>query len=169
MSKKCRKQIAFDLKQDDLKAFYPKPKVIVNPQYYKKAYKDIKNFMLSHEFQHRQGSVYVSENKLKNSEIVLLMEKMAERMPWLGQCVEQLDVTDIGKQHSLLFAVANDEDGLSVKVHLEKKSQDKQQDKQEPKEKPSLASQLAKAKEKSAEQNKSTQNNLDKKKDSQER
>ena len=35
-------------------------------------------------------------------DIVCLMQRMASQFPWLGQCAEKVDTTDIGSQHSLL-------------------------------------------------------------------
>lgn len=103
-----RKQITFDLQQKALKQYYPKPKRPHSPQFYKKAYKDISAFMCANGFEHRQYSVYISSARLDTYDIVELMEKLAGEMPWLGKCVKEVDVTDIGDvQHSikdLLFA-----------------------------------------------------------------
>lgn len=57
-----RVQIAFDLDTNKLKDVYTK----ATGKTYTSAYKDIENFMISNEYEHRQGSVYHSlENKTR--------------------------------------------------------------------------------------------------------
>ena len=97
-----RKQITFDLSQKALAEHYPCPELTVNPRYYKKAYSDISCFMKKNGFEHRQFSVYTSKKKLSEAEIITLIDEMAYQMPWLLSCVNQIDVTNIGSQHSLL-------------------------------------------------------------------
>ena len=101
MAAGSRKQIAFDLSQDALKQYYPHTDPPQNPQFYKKAYADIQRFMTANGFEHRQYSVYTSVGRLTNLDVIALMEQMAERFPWLSACVNELDVTNIGVQHSL--------------------------------------------------------------------
>lgn len=97
-----RKQITFDLSQKALSENYPRPKLSINPKFYKKAYADISRFMKKNGFEHRQFSVYTSIDKVTNTDINLLMDNLAKEMPWLTLCVNQIDVTNIGTQHSLL-------------------------------------------------------------------
>lgn len=96
-----RKQITFDLNQNALSKHYPRPKFTINPRYYKKAYKDISRFMKENSFEHRQYSVYTSKEPLTMYDVVELMDKLAGKMPWLYSCVNEIDVTDIGEQHSI--------------------------------------------------------------------
>lgn len=96
-----RKQITFDLCTDALKRYYPHQEPPLNPQYYNQAYYDIRRFMKEHGFEHRQSSAYVSAGRLTTLDIVILMEWMAAELPWLGRCVDEIDVADIGAQHSL--------------------------------------------------------------------
>lgn len=100
-----RKQITFDLSQKALAEHYPHPKFTVNPRHYKKAYSDISRFMKKNGFEHRQFSVYTSKKKLSEAEIITMIDEMAYQMPWLTLCVNQIDVTNIGSQHSLLQAL----------------------------------------------------------------
>lgn len=97
-----RKQITFDLNQEALRQWYPHRESIGDPQYYKRAYKDIQRFMSENGFERRQRSVYVSMEELTTLDIVDLMQQMSGQLPWLGRCAEQIDATDIGVQHSLL-------------------------------------------------------------------
>lgn len=96
-----RKQITFDLNQKALSKNYPRPKITINPNFYKKAYKDISQFMRKNGFEHRQYSVYTSKENLTTYDIATLMEKLAREMSWLYPCVNEIDVTDIGEQHSI--------------------------------------------------------------------
>ena len=100
-----KKQITFDLSQRALAIYYPKPKGSSNPTFYKKAYSDISEFMQKNSFEHRQFSVYTSKEKLTNTDINLLMDRLAQELPWLSACVKQIDVTNIGTQHSLLHTL----------------------------------------------------------------
>ena len=84
-----------------LKRYYPHQEPPLNPQYYNQAYYDIRRFMKEHGFEHRQSSAYVSAGRLTTLDIVILMEWMAAELPWLGRCVNEIDVADIGAQHSL--------------------------------------------------------------------
>lgn len=97
-----RKQITFDLSQKALAQHYPRPQSTANPKFYKKAYSDISRFMKKNGFEHRQFSVYTSIQKVTGTDIHLLMDDLAREMPWLFHCVNQIDVTNIGAQHSLL-------------------------------------------------------------------
>lgn len=97
-----RKQITFDLNQKALAEHYPRPKITVNPTFYKKAYADISRFMKESGFEHRQFSVYTSKDRMTEAKVVALVDEMVIRMPWLAPCVNQIDVTNIGSQHSLL-------------------------------------------------------------------
>ena len=101
-----RKQIAFDLCQESLKQSYP--------QSYTQAYYDIRRFMKDHGFEHRQSSVYVSLDRLTTLDVIRLMEQLAAEFPWLSRCVNEIDVADIGAQHSLKKVLENASRPLSV-------------------------------------------------------
>lgn len=96
-----RKQITFELRQESLKRYYPHQESSQNTQYYKKAYQDIQRFMAANGFEHRQYSVYTSIDKLTTADVVGLIERLARAFPWLSRCVNEIDVTNIGAQHSL--------------------------------------------------------------------
>lgn len=91
-----KKQIAFDLGENALKEYYPKPKFTLNPKYYNKAYKDISKFMSRNGFDHSQYSVYVSRRELTDYDIMDLFGSMMQQMPWLPNCLIAIDVTDVG-------------------------------------------------------------------------
>jgi virulence-associated protein VapD len=97
-----RKQIAFDLSHEALKQHYPHKDTARDPQFFKRAYKDIQRFMASNGFERRQHSVYVSTGEMTTLDVAVLMQRMSSQLPWLGQCAEKVHATDIGAQHSLL-------------------------------------------------------------------
>ena len=97
-----RKQITFDLSQDALRQHYPRKETGQDPQFFKRAYKDIQKFMEASGFERRQYSVYVSTDKLTALDVAVLTQRMAEQFPWLRHCVREITATNIGARHSLL-------------------------------------------------------------------
>jgi len=92
-----RKQIAFDLSQDELKKHYGKN--------HENAYRDLKVFFKNNDWEHNQGSVYTSKNPLTNHVIQDLVKRAVYEMPWFGYSVKKMNVTDIGNFHDLEEAV----------------------------------------------------------------
>ena len=103
-----QKQISFDLRQESLKRYYPQ-----NPT---QAYHDIRRFMESHGFEHRQSSVYVSLDKLTTLDVVSLTEQLAMALPWLSRCINEIDVANIGVQHSLKKVLENASRSLPMEL-----------------------------------------------------
>ena len=103
-----RKEITFDLSQDALRQHYPRKETAQDPQFFKRAYKDIQRFMEANGFERRQYSVYVSAEKLTALDVAVLTQRMAEEMPWLRQCVKEITATNIGARHSLLGLLRSD-------------------------------------------------------------
>lgn len=117
-----RKQITFDLSDKKLRIFYPKPKFNINPKYHNKAWGDIARFMKKNGFEHRQRSVYASLNPMTRAEVLVLVDSMVEKMPWLSKCLNAIDVTNIGRQHSLMQAVENS----AIKLEAMEKEHEKE-------------------------------------------
>ena len=69
------------------------------------AYAEIKRFLKKNGFEHRQGSGYVSKNSLDDLRITAIITNMTLTLKWLRFCVKEIDVTNIGKQHSLLDTI----------------------------------------------------------------
>lgn len=103
-----RKQISFDLSQDALKRCYPHKETGQDPQFFKRAYKDIRRFMEANGFERRQYSVYVSSEQRTSLDVALLTQRMGEELPWLRLCVKDITVTNIGARHSLLGLLRSD-------------------------------------------------------------
>lgn len=94
MERKYFKAINFDLDTHHLKMHYPG----IN---YRQAYNDLRGFFKRHKFSHRQGSGYISDTKLGTADIYDLMDELSKQFPWIGNCVNKIDVTNIGRQHDL--------------------------------------------------------------------
>lgn len=91
MERQVRKAINFDLDT----------KVMKEQGLYPKGYKLLKNSFKELGFKHRQGSGYVSENRLTSDEVGFIIKKIVKENFWLADCVKKIDVTDIGRQHDL--------------------------------------------------------------------
>lgn len=98
MERKYRKAINFDLSVHELEKYYPD---------YRKAYYDVKKFFKKKGFDHRQGSGYISKERLGQADIADLLDAMSTELPWMGECVTRIDVTNIGRQHDLKDALRN--------------------------------------------------------------
>lgn len=103
-----RKEITFDLSQEALRRHYPRKETAQDPQFFKRAYKDIQRFMDANGFDRRQYSVYVSRSELTALDVAVLTQQMAEQLPWLRQCVKDITATNIGARHSLLGLLRSD-------------------------------------------------------------
>lgn len=91
---KQKRAINFDLGIEKLMAFYSK----TNP---KGAYKDIYNYFIQNGFEYRQGYGYCSKIKLTNSETLDIVNRMFKEMPWLDECSEKIDATNIGEVYDI--------------------------------------------------------------------
>ncbi len=69
------------------------------------AYAEIKRFLKKNGFEHRQGSGYVSKESLADWNITAIITNMSLKLEWLKYCVKEIDVTNIGKQHSLIDTI----------------------------------------------------------------
>ena len=85
-----KKEIAFDLKVKKLKRFFTP---------YTKAYKKLSDFFRKNHYEHRQGSVYCSINKITNYDALDLIRKLKHQNPWIVECLNEMDVTNVGNLH----------------------------------------------------------------------
>lgn len=92
--KRCRKAINFDLITVNLKKHF-------GENNYQKGYYEIGKFMRKNGFEHRQGSGYVSKDKISEHMIKTLAARIRKNLPWIKQCVRVIDVTDIGNQYDI--------------------------------------------------------------------
>ena len=95
MERKYVKALNFDLDTYQLKKHYP-------GNDYHHAYRDLRKFSRKHGFRHRQGSGYLSVNRITTVDIYRLMKELSSQLPWMGECVHKIDVTNVGNQHGLV-------------------------------------------------------------------
>ena len=69
------------------------------------AYEQIRRFLKKYDFEHRQGSGYISKGNVTNADIATLVKNMALKFEWLNYSIKEIDVTNIGKQHSLVDTI----------------------------------------------------------------
>ena len=84
----------FDLNNSLLKAHYPSKN-------YKNAWKDIYNYLINHDFIHRQYSGYISNEAVSMIYVTQTITDMLLILDWLQHCVKEFDVTLIGDEFSL--------------------------------------------------------------------
>lgn len=84
----------FDLNNSLLKAHYPSKN-------YKNAWKDIYNYLINHDFIHRQYPGYISNEAVSMIYVTQTITDMLLILDWLQHCVKEFDVTLIGDEFSL--------------------------------------------------------------------
>lgn len=99
-TKKYIRTFNFDLRIKSLRQYYPSSNFL-------KAYSDIKKFLLKHNFEHRQWSGYKSLEPLSDREVYNIIYNMTTTFPWLKNCVNKFDVTNIGDIYDLTLPIKN--------------------------------------------------------------
>ena len=92
-----RKAINFDI---DTKKFEEYTKI-----HSQNAYLELRKFLNRNGFEHRQGSGYISKDSLDDKKVTAIIIKMSVTFEWLKYCIKEMDVTNIGKQHSLVNTI----------------------------------------------------------------
>ena len=95
MERKRNKAINFDLDTNKMKEM----------NFYPKGYKILGAALKMHGFEHRQGSGYISKEKIDSDAINDLVIAIVSEYSWLSKCINKIDVTDIGRQHDLTMLV----------------------------------------------------------------
>ena len=98
MERRYLKAINFDLDTHKLQANYPGAN-------YRNAY--------------YEGSGYISLTKLATADIYDLMDDLTQALPWIGDCVNKIDVTNIGQQHDLIDLVRTEPLDLDAEMILQ--------------------------------------------------
>ncbi|MCL2019629.1 MAG: hypothetical protein FWG70_07705 [Oscillospiraceae bacterium] len=75
-------------------------------------YTQIRRIMEAQGFEHRQGSVYYSREKMKQGQVYDTLGVLAESLPWLSQCIKEFDTTNVSDTHSVR------QDFLEIAVQL---------------------------------------------------
>lgn len=78
------------------------------------AYKELSIIFEQNDFVHRQCSGYISKESLTNNDIIAVINDMLEELTWLKYCVKKMDVTNIGKQYSLLELINSSFDEIDL-------------------------------------------------------
>ena len=99
-----KKSLNFDLDTNKLKEIYPNKS-------YTQAYSDIKSFLVKNDFEHTQGSGYISKEDMSELKVVSIIKDLNKKYPWLKDCCKTLHYSDIGKSY----------DGLNIMKEKSKK------------------------------------------------
>ena len=95
MERAKRKAINFDLDTGKMKEL----------DLYPKGYRFLASSLYKHGFEHRQGSGYVSKDRIDSVAVARIVESVTKEQLWLAKCIKRIDVTDIGRQHDLTDVV----------------------------------------------------------------
>jgi len=105
--RRYRKEFTFDLKVEELKKEF-------GEKNYTKGWEELGRFFsIRKKFEHRQGSVYCSTEKMSIVDIYVLVKELKKECPWLKNCLTRMDVADIGEIHELTDMIKeNDEEEI---------------------------------------------------------
>lgn len=91
---KAYRAINFDLNTQKLREHYSE----TNP---KGAYKDIMKYLDELGFSHRQYSGYCSKKALSDKDLLIVIDRLFQKFPWLDECSTVFDVTNIYKVYDI--------------------------------------------------------------------
>lgn len=100
-----RKAFHFDLDVNLLKTHYPSH----SPNGWKSAWSDIRSFMEKNGFEHAQYSGYESVKPMTYIIAYNIIQQLSNTYPWFRECAQAASLTEIGKQHDVLQALARSE------------------------------------------------------------
>jgi virulence-associated protein VapD len=93
------KMIGFDLSIAKLKEEFGESS-------YRKGYSRIQRFFEANDYLHHQYSGYLSKSPMSYAEVYdLVLDKMLTKLPWLVDCVEKFDATNVTSQSNMLKAI----------------------------------------------------------------
>lgn len=92
MERPTQKAINFDLDTNIMKQM----------NLYPDGYRQLGKSFHKYGFEHRQGSGYVSREKIVTADVTEVVYNVVKENPWLGDCVKKCDVSNIGKQFDLI-------------------------------------------------------------------
>lgn len=78
------------------------------------AYYEIRYFLETHGFEHRQGSGYISKKSMNDFKVDTIITEMSLSITWLKDCIRQFDVTSVGKYHSVLDTIASAQQAVEI-------------------------------------------------------
>lgn len=68
---------------------------------YRTLYSDIRIFLDKEQFEHIEGSAYMSKNPMTNLELSNILKYLKVQYPYLEKCVREIHQADISNVHSL--------------------------------------------------------------------
>ena len=90
--------IAFDLETEMLRQHYPESS-------FKNAYADIRDVLVKHGFEWRQGSVYFGNPNVTPVTCVLAVQDIAQCFAWFARCVRDIRMLRIEENNDLSPAI----------------------------------------------------------------
>lgn len=117
MERAKRKAINFDLDTKKMKEL----------SVYPDGYTQLKRSFKTLGFEHRQGSGYVSLQKIDSDQVNEVMIEIVTKNPWLADCVKKIDVTDIGRQHDMT-AIVTEYSAISEELPLSEEEPEEEED-----------------------------------------
>ena len=78
--------------------------------------------MLENGFEHRQYSGYTSKEPINERRVIRIVNKLTKKFTWLGECVKEFDITEIGEQYSLKETI---QDLCAKELNAQQTKQDK--------------------------------------------
>lgn len=109
---KRRYAINFDLSIQQLEQYY-------SEEHPKRAYAVIKKYMLSHGFEHRQYSGYVSIQTLSKPELLKFTMELHNAFPWLINCEGSMDatvITDIFDIKQMIVDTMTEDEDMDISL-----------------------------------------------------
>lgn len=111
---KVIKALNYDLDDLLLQKHYP------NPKNYKNAWRDVKSFLCKNGFEPRQYSGVISTKPMSYYDVSVVFKKLLNYYKWLEPCIQKFDVTNVGKQISLIDMYRDDKNILkNIDINLD--------------------------------------------------
>jgi virulence-associated protein VapD len=85
-----------------LEKYYPKKS-------WRNAYDDVKNFLISKDFEHEQGSGYHSVKPMRRAKAMRVIREMIKKHPWLNQCVRICTISDVPVMFDISYMFEKEE------------------------------------------------------------
>lgn len=103
----CIKAINFDLDTKKLKEQFGKN--------YHNKYHKIEKDLEKLDFEHRQGSGYVSKKELTDQQVEKTIKTLTKQNPWLADCSKTVDITNVGQKYSVLDVIQQTAKNINTK------------------------------------------------------
>jgi virulence-associated protein VapD len=117
-AQKRYKAINFDLDTKALSRFFGGNK-------YRKGYSLIRRFLIENGFRHHQYSGYISQSAMSYGEIyILITDRMVSELPWIVDCVNKFDATNVTSQSDMLAAIKSEANTRATDVSLDLEGDD---------------------------------------------